>query len=159
VTTGAAELSTRPQAFRGPRHAMPGHRMPTGGSDSGMTTAARSIDGLVQHEELVRGVGVMTDDATGSAKHFVDMGYFSLPARRHQLRHVAVTAHAEIAGSVRPELALVRPSMGIMTESAATEVDWRMEDLFIEPGFFTSMTAETKVPYGYRRHADTPGLD
>ena len=118
VTARARQLPSRAQSFPRCCDRMVGKRMAHRlRNNPGMTSTAEFVDRLFQHELLVSGMGVMTDDASPSGDDPVNIGHAIPGFLSYEPLFITMTGKAKGQGTLFEELIAVVLTMRVMTES------------------------------------------
>ena len=98
-------------------------------NNPGMTTVAEFVDRLFQHELLVSGMGVMTDDAAPSGNDPVNIGHTLLGFLSHEPCFITMTGQAKCQCTLFEELIAVVLTMRIMAESTPSNSHGAVDEL------------------------------
>jgi len=124
-----------------------------------MTSAAEFVDRLFQHELLVSGMRVMTDDTPPPDDDSVDIGHTILGFLGHESLFISMTSQAKVQGALFQELIAVVLTMRIMAESTPPDPYGAVDELLGQPAFFPCVAAEAKCLGLLRRKPDFQWVD
>ena len=124
-----------------------------------VTTAAEFVNRLFQHELLVSGMGVMTDDAAPSGNDPVNIGHTILGFPCHEPFFITMTGQAKCQRALFKELIAVVLAMRIMAKGTPPNSHRSVNKLPGKPNFFPSVAAKAKRLNLFSRESDLQWFD